>query len=80
MTQAAEKVLEAAMALSKEEREEVAARLEESLGGFATPEVAAAWNREIAERIRSIDAGEVELLTEEQVNNRLQTKYGPLFD
>jgi putative addiction module component (TIGR02574 family) len=80
MSRAAEEVLEAAMALSEEDRAEVAARLEESLGVFATPEIAAAWQAEIAERIRAIDAGEVELLTEEEVNNRLRAKYGPLFD
>jgi len=76
MTRAAKKVLEAALALSKEERAEVAARLEETLGGFATPEIAAAWEQEIAERIRAIDAGEVELIPAEEVHRRLQEKYG----
>jgi putative addiction module component (TIGR02574 family) len=80
MSQAAEKVLEAAMSLSADERAEVVARLQESLGGFETPEIAAAWEAEIAERIRAIDAGEVALLTEEDVNDRLREKYGPLFD
>ena len=80
MSRAAKQVLEAAMALSEEERAEVVARLQESLGGFATPEIADAWEKEIAERIRAIDAGEVELLTEEEVNDRLKEKYGPLFD
>lgn len=80
MSRAAEEVLEAAMALSEEERAEVVARLNESLGGFATPEIAAEWSEEIAERIRAIDADEVELMTEEEVNNRLREKYGSLFD
>ena len=80
MSRAAEEVLEAAMALNADERAEVVARLQASLGGFETPEIAAAWDQEIAERIRAIDAGEVELLTEEEVNNRLRGKYGPLFD
>jgi len=39
-----------------------------------------AWNKEIAERIKAIDAGEVELLTEQEVNNHLRQRYGPLFD
>ena len=80
MSRAAEEVLEAAMALSEEDRAEVIARLQESLGGFETPEIAEAWNKEIAERIKAIDAGEVELLTEQEVNNHLRQKYGPLFD
>jgi hypothetical protein len=80
MSRTAEEVLEAAMTLSEAERAELAARLQESLGGFETPEIAAGWEKEIAERIRGIDAGEVELLTEEEVNNRLREKYGPLFD
>jgi hypothetical protein len=80
MSRAAEEVLEAAMALSEEDRAEVIARLQESVGGFETPEIAEAWNKEIAERIKAIDAGEVELLTEQEVNNHLRQKYGPLFD
>jgi hypothetical protein len=80
MSRAAEEVLEAAMALSEEDRAEVIARLQESLGGFETPEIAEAWNKEIAERIKAIDAGEVELLTEQEVNNHLRQRYGPLFD
>ena len=76
MTGAVKKVLEAATALSEEERAEVAARLEQSLGAFATPENAAAWEEEITERIRAIDAGEVELIPAEEVHRRLQEKYG----
>ena len=80
MSPAASQVLEAAMALPQGERAEVANCLWESVEGFATPEIAAAWEEEIAERLRAIDAGEVQLLTEEEMNNRLRDKYGPLFD
>ena len=80
MSPAAEQVLQAAMSLPQGERAEVANCLWESIEGFATPEIEAAWRDEIAERIRAVDAGEVELLSEEEVNHRLREKYGPLFD
>jgi putative addiction module component (TIGR02574 family) len=76
MSQSAEQVLEAAMALPVAERAEVAARLQESLAGFATPEIAAAWKAEIAERIRASDAGEIASIPAEDVHARLKAKYG----
>jgi putative addiction module component (TIGR02574 family) len=80
MSPTATSVLQAAMNLPHEERAEVANLLWESVDGFASPEIEAAWKVEIAERLRAIDAGEVQLLTEEDVENRLGDKYGPLFD
>ncbi len=76
MSRTAEEILEAALALSKEERAEVVARLEESLGGFETPEIAEAWNREIAARIKEIDDGSVEMIPAEEVHRELRKKYG----
>jgi putative addiction module component (TIGR02574 family) len=76
MSQSAEQVLEAAMALSVAERAEVAARLQESLAGFATPEIATAWKAEIAQRIRAADAGEMASIPAEDVHARLKAKYG----
>jgi len=80
MSPTATSILQAAMNLPQGERAEVANLLWESVEGFATPEIAAAWEAEITERLRAIDAGEVQLLTEEEVNNRLREKYGALFD
>jgi len=76
MSQSAEQVLEAAMALPVAERAEVAARLQESLAGFATPEIEAAWKAEIAERIRAVDAGEMASIPADDVHARLKAKYG----
>jgi putative addiction module component (TIGR02574 family) len=76
MSRNAEQVLEAAMALSEPERAELAARLQESVEGWATPEIAAAWRAEIAERMRAADAGEIELIPSEEVHARLKAKYG----
>ena len=75
MTRAAENVLEAAMALSKDERAEVVARLEASLG-FATSEIAAEWDAEIAARLKEIDEGSVEMIPAEEVHRELRKKYG----
>lgn len=80
MTQAAEQVLEAAMALSEEERMVLASALWESVEDGRGPGLSPEWRAEIARRIREIDAGEVQLLSEEEVNERLDKKYGPLFD
>jgi hypothetical protein len=57
MSRTAEQILEAAMALSEAERAEVAARLQESVGMFGDPEIAAAWKEEIARRIKEADEG-----------------------
>jgi putative addiction module component (TIGR02574 family) len=80
MTQAAEQVLEAAMALSETERAEVASALWESIEEGREPALSPEWQAEIARRIQEIDAGQVQLLSEEDVNARLSHKYGPLFD
>lgn len=80
MTQAAEQVLEAAMALSEAERRELASVLWESVEEDRGPPLSPEWRAEIARRIREIDSGEVQLLSEEEVNARLNEKYGPLFD
>jgi putative addiction module component (TIGR02574 family) len=76
MSRTAEEVLEAAMALSEEERAEVAARLQESLGEFADTEVSEAWDKEVAARLKAIDDGSVELIPAEEVHRELRKKYG----
>jgi putative addiction module component (TIGR02574 family) len=76
MSRTAEQILEAAMALPETERAEVVARLQESLVGFASPEIAAEWESEIAERLKSIDDGSVELIPAEEVHQKLREKYG----
>jgi putative addiction module component (TIGR02574 family) len=80
MTQTAEQLLEAAMALPEAERMELAAVLWESVEEGRGPLLSPEWRAEIARRIHEIDSGEVQTLTEEEVNARLNEKYGPLFD
>ncbi|HEX5103837.1 MAG TPA: addiction module protein [Pirellulaceae bacterium] len=80
MTQATQQVLQAAMALSDDERAELIVHLEDTMAGFATPEVAAAWDAEIAKRLMEIDDGTVELSPAEEVHRRLGEKYGFFAD
>ncbi|MDR2984657.1 MAG: addiction module protein [Nocardiopsaceae bacterium] len=64
----AAEVIRAAMALSPDEREEVAQTLLESVdGGVDQADVDAAWKGEIARRVDEIRRGDVEGLTREEL-------------
>jgi putative addiction module component (TIGR02574 family) len=80
MTQAAEQVLQAALALTEQERADVATALWDSVEEEWETKLSPEWRAEIARRIREIDSGEAVTLSEEEVNARLNAKYGPLFD
>jgi len=56
-----DEIVQQAMSLSPADRAYVADVLEQSLptGGFATPEIAAAWTAEIERRIGAFDRGEL---------------------
>ncbi len=56
-----EEIVQQAMALSPEDRVYVADMLEQSLsgGGFATPEIAAAWVTEIERRVAAHGRGDL---------------------
>jgi putative addiction module component (TIGR02574 family) len=71
----------AVLALPREDRAQLAIILEDSLQGDDDPaEVAKAWDAEIKRRVEAADRGEGQWLTEEEVNRRLDAKYGPLQD
>jgi putative addiction module component (TIGR02574 family) len=83
MSPVAAELFKAAQSLPNSERIELASALWETIEDAMEDspiELSPEWRAEIAERMRAIDAGEVQLLTEEEVNNRLRDKYGPLFD
>lgn len=73
-------LLEAALALPVEDRIELACRLEESLEGFASSEIEAAWDKEVAERIRKADSGGPPSIPAEEVYRQLRADYGVLAD
>jgi putative addiction module component (TIGR02574 family) len=76
MTQDATELLKRALALSEDERAELAGSLLESLDG--APEdpaaVEAAWNEEIARRIEDLDSGKAKTVPWGEVRERISSK------
>ena len=76
MTQDATELLKRALALTEDERAELARSLLESLDG--APEdpaaVEAAWNKEIAGRIEDLDSGKVQTVPWEDARQRIFSK------
>lgn len=72
MTSAAKKILEEALALSQQEREELVGALSSSLDPVQlSPE----WNAEIGDRIRKIERGEAKFLDAEEHLADLRAKH-----
>jgi putative addiction module component (TIGR02574 family) len=80
MTQSAQQVIQAGMALSEAERAEVASALWESIEDERDLVLSPEWRAEIRRRIEESDRGEGISLTEEEVEQRLRDRYGPLPD
>jgi len=80
MSPVANQLFESALHLSDDERAELADRIWRRIDGDTQEEIAAAWAAEIKRRIEASDRGEGHWLTEEEVNQRLEAKYGPLQD
>ena len=76
MTQDATELLKRALALTLEERVELAGSLLESLDAADDDPkaVEAAWNEEIARRIDDLDSGKVKTVPWEDVQNRISSK------
>ena len=76
MTQDATELLKRALALSVEERAELAGSLLESLEGAPDDPAAveAAWNEEIARRIENLDSGKAKTVRWEEVRQRISSK------
>jgi putative addiction module component (TIGR02574 family) len=69
-----EEIQAEAMKLSTEDRAELADRLWASLSPQG--EIDAAWDMEIARRVKQLEAGEVETIPHETVIAELRAKYG----
>jgi len=80
MSPTADQVLQAALSLPQAERAEVANRLWASVDGFASEEIAAAWDEEIARRIKEADEGSEPSIPAEEVYRQLRQDYGVLSD
>ena len=76
MTHDATELLKRALALTAEERAELAGSLLESLDGADDdPEaVEAAWSEEIARRIKDLDSGKAQTVPWEEVRHRISSK------
>lgn len=76
MTERAEQLLSEVLALPDDQRQDFLNRLIEATGGgtrgFATPQIAAAWDAEIARRIEEIDSGKVQLVPWKVVRRRMR--------
>jgi putative addiction module component (TIGR02574 family) len=74
MTNKTDAILKQALALSDEERAELAGALLESLEPPADVDVDAAWRQEIVKRIAQIDSGAVETIPWDVVRDRLYAR------
>ncbi len=83
MSPATNELFKAAQALPESERIELASALWETLDEEADDpqiELSPEWQAEIRRRIEESDRGEGISLTEEEVEQRLRDRYGPLPD
>lgn len=80
MSPTGNQLFETALTLSDDERAELADRLWRSVDGDTQEEIAEAWAAEVKRRIDMIERGEGHWVSEEEVNRRLDAKYGPLLD
>lgn len=75
MTDAANRVLDAAMQLSEAERAEIAEILMDSIsGGFADEDIKAAWVAEAKRRLAAFERGETTLVDADEMIDRLRSK------
>lgn len=73
VTSATKRILDEALSLPPEDREELLDALSDSLG---PTELSQEWQAEIADRIRRIERGDAVLLDAEQHLRDLRAKYG----
>ena len=73
MTSTAKKILDEALALPQEEREELVGALSSSLEPV---ELSPEWETEIARRVRKIESGEAVFQDADEDLQRLRAKYG----
>ena len=76
MVKKAEDVFKDALALNADEREQLVKLLiDQSAGGWATPEIEQAWKDEVERRVEVLDRGEAELIPAEEVFRRLDDSF-----
>lgn len=76
MTKRTKQLLEEALALSDEERAEIAGVLIESLEPTPDADVEAAWRSEVARRVANLDSGAAKTVAWSQVRDELFSRLG----
>ena len=74
MTQRTHELLQKALALTEEERAELAGCLMESLEAPADADTESAWQNEIARRLADLESGKAKTVSWAQVKNRLDSQ------
>jgi putative addiction module component (TIGR02574 family) len=74
MTQEAAELFRKALALSEQERADLASTLIDSLDTTVDENVEAAWQEEIASRIADLDSGKAKTIPWEEVRRRISSK------
>jgi putative addiction module component (TIGR02574 family) len=74
MTQPAFELLQKALALSDEERAELAGSLIDSLDTTVDEGAESAWNQEILRRVKDLDSGRARTVPREEVQRRISAK------
>jgi putative addiction module component (TIGR02574 family) len=74
VTEQASNLLQKALALSEEERADLACSLLDSLDPTADEGAAGAWDQEIARRISDLDSGRAKTVPWEEVRGRISSK------
>lgn len=74
MTEQASRLLQKALALSEEERADLAFSFSDSLDATVDAGAAESWNQEIAQRISDLDFGRAKTVPWEEVRGRLSSR------
>jgi putative addiction module component (TIGR02574 family) len=74
MTEQVSHLLQKALALSEEERADLACSLFDSLDATVDVGAANAWDQEIAQRISDLDSGQAKTVPWEEIRGRLSSK------
>jgi putative addiction module component (TIGR02574 family) len=74
MTQRTQELLQKALALTEEERAELAGSLMESLDSVVDADAESAWQSQIAQRLADLDSGKARTIGWREVQNQLTAR------
>ena len=74
MTEQTSNLLQKALALSEEERADLACSLIDSLDATVDEDAMSAWDQEIAQRVSDLDSGQAKTVPWEELRSRISSK------